>query len=1053
MLGNSQENSTTNNLRALARQFGCNDIDQAERNLQSILNLGLPDDLIVNLFQQLTKLLSQSTDADRVLGNLERFAHASLSPQSLLALFEREPDSLASLVQLFATSQYMADQLIKDPGAFDLLRMTDGQPVQASLLADEILAEVNASTEIRQVMRAIRGFRHRENLRIAYGDFIGGLPIEIITEQLSSLADAILQAAVAAARREMTTKREAPKRADGQPARFAVIALGKLGGAELNYSSDIDLLMVCDEAVEPSAWRGMAVTDYFERLAQWVIRFLSEATSAGVAYRVDMRLRPGGTQAPLVITATEAVRYYDSSGRTWERQAFVKARAVAGDLDLGRECLAQLQPWIYRRYLNRADITGIAALKRRIEKQAAVASQDSSGSVPTNVKLGPGGIRDIEFVIQFLQLLNGGDLPALREPNTLRAIQSLVQEKCLTMTERELLSTNYRFARRLEHYLQIMFDLKAHTLPTDPNERQRLAMRMGYRDRPDSPAREQLHREWTEKSTLNRQIFNHLLHDAFEDQDASSAEADLLLDPEPDESTIVSVLAPFGFQDPKQAYRHLLELSRESIAFLSTRRCRHFLAAIATRLLTAIGQTPNPDSTLVNLAHVSDSLGGKAVLWELFSANTPSMELCIRLCAGSPYLVSILTSNPGMIDELMDSLMLDCLPSYDELDDNLTELCRRAEDNSPILHSFKNSMHLRVGVRDILGKEAISATHATLSDIAEVCLKQVIETEYHRLVQRIGVPICSGNAEENPRAGSAAELVVLAVGKLGGREPNYHSDLEVIFLFDGEGSTRSLLPTRKFEPTTNRHFFNQLSQRIIHAVTRTGMSGRLYNLEVGLRPLGKSGELAITIDDLRAYFHDGAGKASERQALCQARAIWGGPLARETAIECVYQVIKDTPHATRWAEEIFEDRLRLETDASRDNLKRGVGGTMDIEYVVQMLQLYAAQEHPNVLVPGTLDAIHQLATSGKLESATAAQLQENYKFLRSIESGIRLMNTSARHDLPTAASELKCLAVLINYHDSTPLDRRCREVRKQNREIFDRIFSENLPAEEDSGGS
>ena len=1041
MPGNSDGNSTTSNLKALAHSFGCTDIDQAERTLQSILSFGLPDDLVGNLFQELTRLLPQSTDADRVLSNLERFAQASLSPQALLALFEREPDSLASLVQLFATSQYMADQLIKDPVAFDLLRLTDGQPVSANLLADEILAEVNAVSEVRHVMRAIRGFRHRENLRIAYGDFIGQLPVEVVTEQLSSLADAILQAAVAAARRELASKREAPRRSDGELARFAVLAIGKLGGSELNYSSDIDLMFVCDEAVEANSWRGMSIADYFERLAQWVIRFVSEATTSGVAYRVDMRMRPGGTQAPLVMTAPEAVRHYDSSGRTWERQAFVKARAVAGDLELGRELLAQLQPWIYRRYLNRADITGIAALKRRIEKQAAATGIDRN-----NVKLGPGGIRDIEFVMQFLQLLNGGDLPALRQTNTLRAIESLEHEKCLTMTERVTLSTNYRFARRLEHYLQIMFDLKAHTLPSDRRELQRLALRIGYRDQPDSPAHEQLHAEWTEKSTQNRQILNHLLSDAFEEEDASSPESDLLLDPEPDESTIVSVLEPFGFQEPKQAYRHLMELSRESISFLSTRRCRHFLAAIATRLLTSIGATPNPDSTLVNLAHVSDSLGGKAVLWELFSANKPSMDLCIRLCACSPYLVSILTSNPGMIDELMDSLMLDCLPSYDELDDNLTELCRRAEDLAPILHSFKNSMHLRVGVRDILGKEQISKTHATLSDIAEVTLKQVIESEYHRLVQRLGVPICS----EGPRAGDAAELVVLAVGKLGGREPNYHSDLEVLFLFDGEGVTRSLLPTRRFEPTTNRHFFNQLSQRIIYAVTKSGVTGRLYDLEVGLRPLGKSGELAITIDDLRAYFADGAGRASERQALCQARAIWGSPLARCAAIDCVQDVIKATPHTEKLAEEIFDERLRLEHNASRDNLKRGVGGTMDIEYVVQMLQLFTASAHPNVLVPGTLEAIGQLATCKELDAATARQLEENYRFLRSIESGIRLMNTSARHDLPTSASELKRLAVLIDYRDSTPIDRRCREIREENRAIFDRVFNKYLPAESDS---
>ncbi len=754
-------------------------------------------------------------------------------------------------------------------------------------------------------------------------------------------------------------------------------------------------------------------------------------------------MRPGGTQAPLVISAAEAVRYYDTSGRTWERQAFVKARAVAGDIDLGRECLAQLQPWIYRRYLNRADITGITALKRRIEKQTAAAEAEFGGNASNNVKLGRGGIRDIEFVIQFLQLLNGGDLPSIRESNTLRAIQSLEQEKCLTMTERETLSTNYRFARRLEHYLQIMFDLKTHSLPTHRNERQRLAMRMGYRDRADSQAHEQLINEWNDKAQANRQILDHLLQDAFEEDGSASPESDLLLDPEPDDATILSTLSPYGFEDPKQAYRHLIELSRESISFLSTRRCRHFLAAIAPRLLTAIGATPNPDSTLVNLAHVSDSLGGKAVLWELFSANAPSMELCIRLCACSPYLVSILTSNPGMIDELMDSLMLDCLPTYDELDDNLTELCRRAEDLAPILHSFKNSMHLRVGVRDILGKEEISATHATLSDIAEVCLKQIIEAEYHRLVQRLGVPICS----DGPRAGSAAELVVLAVGKLGGREPNYHSDLDVIFLFEGEGQTKSLLPTRKFEPTTNRHFFNQLSQRIIHAVTRTGTVGRLYDLDVSLRPLGSSGELAITIDDLRSYFAEGAGKAAERQALCQARAIWGGPLARELAMECVHEVIRSTPNDPRVAEEIFDRRLRLESNASRDNLKRGAGGTMDIEFVVQMLQLFAASEHPRVLVPGTLDAIKQLAAAGKLDETTAKQLGANYSFLRSIESGIRLMNTSARHDLPTESSELRRLATLIDYRDTTPLERRCREVRAENRAIFDRTFENYLPTE------
>ncbi len=1029
--------ASTADLKALVRLFGNRDVVQAERSLESIIGLGLPDDLVAHLFGQLQQLLAASTDPDRVLNNLERFIQASRSPQSLLALFEREPDSLTTLVQLFATSQYMADQLILDPEIFDLLRMTDGQPVRAAMLTDEILAEVAAAGDLRLAMRALRAFRHRETLRIAYGDFIGGLPVEVITEQLSALADAILQAAVFTARRELASKREAPRRANGDLARFAVIALGKLGGAELNYASDVDLLFVRDEAVENTARRvGMSVSDYFERLAQLVIKLLSEATSSGIAYRVDMRLRPGGAQAPLVITATEGVLHYDTAGRTWERQAFVKARPAAGELDLGCEFLSAMQPWVYRRYLSRADITGIAALKRRIEKQAAAVDDGRY-----NVKTGPGGIRDIEFVIQFLQLLNGSDLPALRTSNTLRAIQSLEQAGCLTMQEREVLDANYRFLRRLEHFLQIMFDLKTHVMPIAEHEMQRLAERIGYRDQSHHAAWQQLHDEWTEKSTLNRRILNHLLHDAFANDDAVCPESDLILDPEPEESFLEQVLAPYGFQDRRRAYRHLMELSRESISFLSTRRCRHFLAAIAARLLTAIGATPNPDATLLNLAHVSESLGGKAVLWELFSSNPPSMELCIRLCACSPYLVGILTSNPGMIDELLDSLMLDCLPSHDELDDDLTELCRRAEDISPMLNSFKNSMHLRVGVRDILGKEQISDTHATLSDIAEVILKQIIEFEYHRLVGRLGVPILT----EGSRAGEAAEMIVLGVGKLGGREPNYHSDLDVMFLFDGDGTTRSFLPARKFEPTTNRHFFNQLCQRIIHAVTRTGTIGRLYELDVSLRPLGRSGELAITIDDLQSYFAEGAGKAWERQALCKARPIWGSPLAREAAMDCVHAVIQSTHLSPHWASEIFENRVQLEGGASADNLKRGVGGTMDIEFAVQMLQLYAAHSHPRVLSPNTLEAIQQLEAEKQLNAETAHTLRENYRFLRSIESGLRLMNTSARHDLPSDKNELRSLAFLIDYRGGVPIEVRCRQVRNENRQIFDLIFAARLP--------
>jgi glutamate-ammonia-ligase adenylyltransferase len=454
--------------------------------------------------------------------------------------------------------------------------------------------------------------------------------------------------------------------------------------------------------------------------------------------------------------------------------------------------------------------------------------------------------------------------------------------------------------------------------------------------------------------------------------------------------------------------------------------------------------------TLISLANVTDSLGGKAVLWELFSLNPPSMELCVRLCAGSPYLASILTSNPGMIDELMDSLMLDSLPSYDQMANSLAELCRGAVDIAPILHSFKNSMHLRVGVRNILGKDTIARTHTALSDIAEACMEQAIHHEFHRLVHQIGMPVCVDEAGvEEP-----AELVVLAVGKLGGREPNYHSDLDVIFLYEGRGATKSLVPNRRFESTTNRHFFNQLCQRVIHAVTRVGSTGRLYELDVRLRPLGRSGELAITVDDLRRYFEEGAGRVWERQALCKARPIWGSPRAQAAAMNCVHDVLTQHAWTPQLTEQVLQHRLDLQGGASVENMKRGAGGTMDVEFSVQLLQLIHAQEHPETLVPGTLEALDRLQAAGIVPTELAETLHSDYQFLRMVESSIRLMNMSARHELPTETAELQRLAYLLAPPGACPspsealaLADRVHSVRRRCRHALQQIFSAALPPE------
>ncbi len=735
-------------------------------------------------------------------------------------------------------------------------------------------------------------------------------------------------------------------------------------------------------------------------------------------------------------------------GRTWERQAFVKARPIAGNRGLGHELLSRLDPWIYRKYLSLADITGIKSLKRRIEQRAEV-----EGGEVRNVKTGHGGIRDIEFVIQFLQLLNGGALPEVRTGNTLEAIARLEKAGSLTPDERTKLEDNYNMLRKLEHRLQIMFDLKTHVLPNDRDELARLAVRMGYTGTRHKSALQVFQDDYARRTTQNREMLDHLLHNAFPIEGADEPEVDLVNDPDPAPEHIQQVLGRYPFEGIPAAYQHLMALATEKIRFLSTRRCRHFLAAIAPRLLAAIAQTPEPDTTLVNLTRVSDSLGGKAALWELFSFNRPSLEMYVRLCAVCPYLAGILTSNPGMIDELMDSLLVESLPTLSILEDALTELCKGAENIDPILHSFKNAQHLRVGVRDVVGKDDIRSTHAALSDVAEACLKQIAGREYQVLAEKFGLPTIGRPSDEelkndtarrywehfSIREGDTCQPVVLALGKLGGREPNYHSDLDLIFLFESGGFTKG--KSRETNGgTVNSHFFSEFGQRLIRVCNQLGPFGRLYEVDARLRPTGKSGALAVSFDAFDRYFAEGRAQLWERQSLCKARPVFGNEEAQRHAMEIVARAAFDTPWRPDFATEIRHMRVRLEETASKRNLKRGPGGTVDTEFLVQMLQLKHGRDDASIRVPGTLDALSALEQGGYLSADDAQYFSRSYRFQRSIEARIRLMDAAGRHELPDNDRELAKLAYLIGYSRPHDLVAEAERTFAENRARFNRIF-------------
>ncbi|MEN0110063.1 MAG: DUF294 nucleotidyltransferase-like domain-containing protein, partial [Planctomycetota bacterium] len=435
---------------------------------------GVSPDAVATLHAQCDRIASTLADADLALSGLDACVAASDDAAACVARLVEQPDRLAALLTLLASSRAVADQLAEEPHWFDAVHRDD-RPPSRDTLVDELLAELAGVTDPAVAADTLRRAKRRETTRIAYADVVRGASVAAVSGQVSALADAVLEAAVAFTRRRLDERFGVPLRRDGERARFCVLALGKLGGAELNYSSDIDLVFLYDEDGHTDHPRTTTNREYFDRLAQETLRLVGPASTGGAGYRVDLRLRPDGSRAPICQPLASMVAYYDTRGRTWERQAFIKARAAAGDHDLGDELLATLRPWVYRTYLSLADIAGIKALKRRIEHRS-----EREGADDRNVKTGRGGLRDVEFVIQFLQLLNGGALPEVRTGNTLEAIERLQRAGCLTPAERGRLEEGYHFLRRVEHRLQLLHDQQTHTLPDTPGELRALAVRLGY---------------------------------------------------------------------------------------------------------------------------------------------------------------------------------------------------------------------------------------------------------------------------------------------------------------------------------------------------------------------------------------------------------------------------------------------------------------------------------------------------------------------------------------------------------------------------------------------
>ncbi|MGC8638481.1 MAG: bifunctional [glutamate--ammonia ligase]-adenylyl-L-tyrosine phosphorylase/[glutamate--ammonia-ligase] adenylyltransferase [Isosphaeraceae bacterium] len=996
-------------LRSWLGGLGVRDADRGRRDLGDLIRSAGPDhlQLVARFAVALDNLLPRCPEPGMALSNLERFVNARGDGEATLRKLAENPKTAEVLLQVFSTSQHFSELLIREPALIDWLQ-GGAERRDRDALTGDLWNSLGAARTDEEMALAIRGFRQRETLRIGYNDIIRGFPLEVTTLDLSNLADACIEVAVRLARDWTEARFGFPGRPDGTPGRFVVLAMGKLGGTELNYSSDIDLVFLYDEDGMTAGPRVVSNAEFFARMGTEIVRLLAEHTSQGMAYRVDMRLRPDGEQGALARSLDATLGYYVTRGRTWERQALIKCRPAAGDLELGRTFIEAITPFVYRRYLGATEIAEIKALKRRIEQRTV-----SAGRAEFEVKTGHGGIRDVEFVVQFLQLLHGGEYPEVRSANTLLAMHQLEQVGSLTADERSIMDDTYRFLRQVEHRLQILFDRQTHEMPRTLEELRTLAIRMGYDPFVNSaeqagPAQHFL-ADYRSKTEVNRRILNHILHDAFQDDDGAGADpvVDLVLDPHPTEEQIGEVLGRHPFRDRTTAYHNLMALAREDFPFLSHARCRHFLAAIAPRLLQAVGRTADPDMTLTNLEKVSASLGAKAILWELFNFNPPSLRLYVDLCATSQFLSQILISNPGMIDDLMDSLVVDRPLPGAAIKADLAELTRGAEDLAPILSSFRNKEWVRIGTRDILGREPIRQVTRELADVAEAIVTQVARDQWNRRAEKYGTPVCPGDGRRNRWA-------ILALGKLGGRELNYHSDLNLVFLHEADGKTRG-----GARSISNEQFVTEVAQRVVRALADNTATGPLYHVDTRLRPHGASGALVVTLERFHQYFAESA-QTWERLALTRARVIFAtGGFGRDVT-DAIRSILSRAENHARLASDVLAMRRKLEDGRDRKDLKRGIGGLADLEFLTQYLILAHAPFQPDLIRPNLWEALDAIHHDQIISSDVHRLLIEAYDFLRAIEGRLRLIHNRATAELPENPADLVGLARQLNYQAVEP---------------------------------
>ncbi len=884
-------------------------------------------------------------------------------------------DSADLLLRVVAVSEFAAGVLLRD---WDFWRdrldelSSPADPRTLRAFADE---GGGSEASADQVKSQLRRFRHHYMLGVLWREVAGTATLAETLGELSDLADQMLAAAGRYAERQLETRYGRFRDGGGNLVPLVILAMGKLGGGELNFSSDIDIVFLYPEDGESDGPRKLGGQQYFTRLSQAIVALLDERTADGFVFRVDTRLRPFGDSGPPVTSFAALESYLLQHGRDWERYAYIKAR-IAGRSpppDVAAELFDQLVvPFVYRRYLD----YGVFESLR--EMHALIAAEVKRRDLADNVKLGPGGIREIEFIVQSMQLVRGGNRDALREPSLLRVLPALAGGRGLDRDTVTRLHDAYVFLRRVENFIQAMRDQQMHDLPGDPVDRERLRVAMGY---PDWAS---LARDLDEhRGNVTREFEAIAFRDGGDDSDSElerrfenlwngGAAAERW------EQAFAGHENAAGLAAALAAFQHAP--STLKIDAISRERLQRFMP----RLLALVVQCREPLLALDRTLSVINRILRRSAYLSLLNENQLAMRRLVQLCEKSSYVAAQIARYPVLLDELLEPRIETERIEKSEFE---AEIAHRfahleasdSEARMEALAQFQRANLFRVAVADFSGSLPIMKVSDSLTFLAEAVVDFALESAWRDLTDRHGAPHYEIDGERR-----AAGFGVIGYGKLGGLELSYGSDLDLVFLHDSRGSRQV---TDGDKPLDNAMFFGRLVRRLVHFLTTQTSSGAMYEIDTRLRPEGRKGVLVTSTDALERYQAEHAW-TWEHQALLRARPVAGSPTVAGDFERIRAQTLMSRVRLDSLREDVVEMRTRMRkeldrSEAGRFDLKHGRGGIGDIEFIVQYLVLRHAARYPAVIrYSDNIRQVAALASVGLLDVQTAARLQATYREFR-----------------------------------------------------------------------